>query len=105
MGGTKLEGAFKKMKGKNVGESNFTITILPKSGKASETVYSKRDVAISKNRPNESKAPNPAKFSNEKEQQKIKEQPKEVVNSILKRKTCEQDIGQIVNKHQVPNHE
>ena len=41
--GTKLEGAFKKVKGEIVGESSHSNTILPKAGK--QVVYSKRDVA------------------------------------------------------------
>ena len=41
--GTKLEGAFKKVKGQIVGESLHTITIFPKTGK--QVVYSKRDMA------------------------------------------------------------
>ena len=47
--GTKLEGAFKKVKGQIVGQSNHTITVLPSTGK--QTVYSKRDVANTVNSP------------------------------------------------------
>ena len=43
MRGTKLEGNFKKMKGKVTAESEHTITIQPKAGKT--TILSKRDVA------------------------------------------------------------
>ena len=45
---TKLEGAFKKVKGRNVGQSSHTITVLPSAGK--KTVYSKRDVVNTVNR-------------------------------------------------------
>ena len=38
--GTKLEGAFKKVKGKIVGESSHAITVLPKTGH--QVIYSKR---------------------------------------------------------------
>ena len=41
--GTKLEGAFKKVKRKILGESSHTITVLPKTGH--QVIYSKRDVA------------------------------------------------------------
>ena len=40
---TKLEGSFKKVKGAVVGQSEHTISILPKTGK--KVTYSKRDVA------------------------------------------------------------
>ena len=43
MRGTKLEGAFKKVKGKVTGQSEHTISILPKSGKT--ITLSKRDIA------------------------------------------------------------
>ena len=43
MRGTKLEGAFKKVKGAIVGQSEHTISILPKTGK--KVTCSKRDVA------------------------------------------------------------
>ena len=43
MRGTKLEGAFKQVRGTVVGQSEHTISILPKTGK--KTTYSKRDVA------------------------------------------------------------
>ena len=46
--GTKLEGAFKKVKGKIVGESSHTITVLPKTGH--QVIYSKRDVAAGSKR-------------------------------------------------------
>ena len=48
--GTKLEGAFKKVKDQIVGESTHTITILPETGR--KVVYSKRDVATSVNKAN-----------------------------------------------------
>ena len=52
MRGTKLEGAFKKVKGAVEGQSGHTITILPKTGK--ERTYSKRDVAwLRRETPNE----------------------------------------------------
>ena len=43
MRGTKLEGAFKKVKGAVVGQCEHTISILPKTGK--KVTYWKRDVA------------------------------------------------------------
>ena len=46
--GTKLEGAFKKVKCQIVGESTHTITILPNTGR--QVVYSNRDVATSVNK-------------------------------------------------------
>ena len=49
--GTKLEGAFKKVKGQIVGQSSHTITVLPCTGK--KTVYSIRDVANTVNKPND----------------------------------------------------
>ena len=42
MRGTKLEGAFKKVEGAVVGQSEHTISILPKTGM--KVTYSKRDV-------------------------------------------------------------
>ena len=71
--GTKLEGAFKKVKGQIVGESMHTITILPKTG--IQIVYSKRDVAASNskmtnnNEQGGSKTTNKRKASEEKEGQ------------------------------------
>ena len=46
---TKLEGAFKKVKGQIVGQSSQTLTVL--SSTVKKTVYSKRDVANTVNRP------------------------------------------------------
>ena len=54
--GTMLEGAFKRVKGKVVGQSGQTISVMPKGNK-SETVYSKRDVAKATNLPSTSKMP------------------------------------------------
>ena len=59
--GTKLEGAFKKVKGQIVGESTHTITILPKTGK--QVVYSKRNVATSVNKARDSKAASSSKVA------------------------------------------
>ena len=42
--GSKLESAFKKVKGQIVRQPNNTITVLPNANKK-ETIYSKRDVA------------------------------------------------------------
>ena len=47
MRGTKLEGAFKKVRGTVVGQSEHTISILPKTGK--KTTYSMQDVAWQSN--------------------------------------------------------
>ena len=46
--GTKLESAFKRVKGQVVSQSNNTITVIPKASK-SETIYSKRDIATGSN--------------------------------------------------------
>ena len=59
--GTKLEGAFKKIKGQIVGESAHTITILPKTGK--QVVYSKRDVATGISKASSSKMANNSKLA------------------------------------------
>ena len=64
--GTKLEGAFKKVKGQIVGESTHTITILPKTGK--QIVYSKRDVAASDKKASGSKTASNSKMTNNNEQ-------------------------------------
>ena len=69
--GTKLEGSFKRVKGKIVGQSGHTITVLPK-GQKGETVYSKRDVAITKNWPSTSKMSKVSKRTIEKKVQKAK---------------------------------
>ena len=50
MRGTKLEGAWKKVKGAVAGQSEHTISILPKTGK--KVTYSKRDVAWQQKHPN-----------------------------------------------------
>ena len=50
----KIEGAFKKVKGRIVSEFNTTITVLPKTIKC--TVYSKRDVNADVNMPLSSKS-------------------------------------------------
>ena len=42
--GTKLESAFKRVKGQELSQSNNTITVIPKASKR-ETIYSKRDIA------------------------------------------------------------
>ena len=48
--GTKLEGAFKKVRGKVVNQSGHTLIILPKRSK-STTMHSKKDVAHSQKVP------------------------------------------------------
>ena len=86
--GTKLEGAFKKVKGQFVGESTHTVTILPKTGR--QFVYSKRDVAASDKKASGSKVAsnssseqsgsqptNKRKASEEKEESVNKEQKME----------------------------
>ena len=59
--GTKLEGAFKKVKGKIVGESSHTITVLPKTGH--QVIYSKRDVAAGSKLASPSKKTNASKMA------------------------------------------
>ena len=46
MRGTTLEGAFRKGEGKVVGQSEHTVSVLPKSGKV--VTMSKRDIAVAK---------------------------------------------------------
>ena len=65
--GTKLEGAFKKVKGQIVGESTHTITILPKTGR--QIVYSKRDVAASDKKASGSKVASNSKMTNSRNEQ------------------------------------
>ena len=77
---------FKRVKGKIVGQSGHTITVLPK-GQKGETMYSKRDVAITKNLPSTNKMPKVSKGAIEKKVQKAK------VNQG-KRGKDEKDIGQ-----------
>ena len=60
--GTKLDGAFEKVKGKFVGESSHTITVLTKTG--SQVVYSKRDVASGNHQANSRKQQSPSKRPN-----------------------------------------
>ena len=74
--GTNLEGSFKRVKGKIVGQSGHTITVLPK-GQKGETVYSKRDMAINKNLPSSSKMPKVSKGAIEKKVQKKQKSIKE----------------------------
>ena len=69
--GTKLEGSFKRVKGKIVGQSGHTITVLPK-GQKGETVYSKRDVAKTKNWPSTSKMAKVSKKTSEKKVKRAK---------------------------------
>ena len=57
--GTKVEDAFKKVKGKTEGESSHTITVLPKAGH--QVVYSKWDVASREHQASSSKQPSPSK--------------------------------------------
>ena len=59
--GTKLEGAFNKVKDQVVGQSTNTVTILRKTGK--QVVYSKRDVAISVNNASGSKMASSSKVA------------------------------------------
>ena len=59
--GTKLEGAFKKVRGKIVGESSHTITVLPKTGH--QVIYSKRDVAAGSKLASPSKKANASKMA------------------------------------------
>ena len=54
--GTKLERAFKKVRGKVLKQSDHTITIMTKGSKGTKT-YSKRDVANSVEMPSSSKTP------------------------------------------------
>ena len=65
--GTKLEGAFKKVKGQIVGESTHTITILPKTGR--QIVYSKRNVAASDKKASGSKVASNSKMTNSRNEQ------------------------------------
>ena len=83
--GTKLEGSFKRVKGKIVGQSGHTITVLPE-GQKGDTVYSKRDVAITKNWPSTSKMSKASERTIEKKVQKAK-----VIRG--KRDREEKDIG------------
>ena len=69
--GTELEGAFKTVKGKIVGESSHTITVLPKAGQ--QVVYSKRDVASGGYQATSSKPQSPSKKSKQVKCQKAKE--------------------------------
>ena len=69
--GTELEGAFKEVKGKIVGESSHTITVLPKAGQ--QVVYSKRDVASGGYQATSSKPQSPSKKSKQVKCQKAKE--------------------------------
>ena len=73
--GTKLEGSFKRVKGKIVGQSGHTIRVLPK-GQKGVSVYTKRDVAITENLPSTSKLPKVSKGAIEEKVQKAKVTPR-----------------------------
>ena len=66
--GSNLEGAYKKKKGKIIGEASPTISILPKKGKT--VIYSKRDVALQRSKltksPQSDKKPKQAKVPSQK---------------------------------------
>ena len=68
MRGSNLEGAYKKKKGKIIGEVSPTISILPKKGKT--VIYSKRDVALQRSKltksPQSDKKPKQAKVPSQK---------------------------------------
>ena len=97
--GTKLEGAFEKVRGTVVNQTGHTISILPKGSK-NVTTYSKRDVANKQkaaedqNLPSSIKTPITIKKPNEKEASKNKQK---------KRKVEEQNIGQPSAKAKVVN--
>ena len=90
--GTKLEGAFKKKRGKVLKQSDHTITIMPKGSKGTKT-YSKRDVANNGEMPNCSKTPIQNKKASESAKNKRPQKKRGLEN---------QDLGQpkskIVNK-------
>ena len=83
--GTMLEGACKRVKGKVVGQSEQTITVLTRGNK-SETVYSERDVAKTTKLPSTSKMPKRRKGA-------IETIVKQNKNRKGKRNQDERDIG------------
>ena len=68
MRGSNLEGAYKKKKGKIIGEASPSISILPKKG--TTVIYSKRDVALQRSKltksPQSDKEPKQAKVPSQK---------------------------------------
>ena len=105
--GTKLEGAFKKVKGKIVGESSHTITVLPKTGH--QVIYSKRDVAAGSKLASPSKKANANKMAKSKrEASETKEAKSNKVAKKLKTAIC-QEMGishqKQVEENKSPHHE
>ena len=90
--GTKLEGAFKKVCGKVIKQSNHTITIMPKGSKGT-TTYSKRDVANNEEMPSSSKIPTYNKKASEIERNKRPQKKGGLENQDLS-----QPKSKIVNK-------
>ena len=85
--GTKLEGAFKKVKGKIVGESSHTVIVVPKTWH--HVVYSKRDVASGEHQASSRKQPSPSKRPNANKASKSKREANEAkeakANKIAKK--------------------
>ena len=81
---TKLEGVFKQAGGQIVSQSSHSITVLPKSGKANKTTYSKRDVAISQDSPTTRKLAKSLNVASEEKQQKANDQLRKSVNNEKK---------------------
>ena len=95
MRGTKLEGAFKKIKGKVTGQSEHTISILPKSGKT--ITLSKRDIAKQSDTrtTNNEDEPTCSKMQTVQSRQE-KRKKKKVANQTKKPKLCEvAEMGQL----------
>ena len=78
--GTKLEGAFKKVKRKILGESSHTITVLPKTGH--QVIYSKRDVAAGSKLASPSKKANANKMAKRKKEAKSNKVAKKLKTAI-----------------------
>ena len=100
--GTKLEGAFKKVKGNIVEESQSTLKILPKTGKS--FILSKRDVAKT---PDKEKAPQKKKGPKQEKRPKTRKTPTyeflpnlEEVPNEENRPSCswQQEMGQATSK-------
>ena len=102
--GSTLEGAFKKVRGKIMQETNNTITVLHSSSKK-PTTYSKRDVAANPKVTVETKESNKGKMAKREKVPKTGEMAKGSEKAKRKRTTIKsgresEDLGQVISpKH------
>ena len=99
--GSKLESAFKKVRGQIVRQSENTVTVVPNTNNK-EVIYSKRDVASSSKTNSKDKKPKQKKIEKGTKTPKMSEMPNKTEKAQLKRKLIEsdsesEDIGQPPN--------